>query len=338
MSGNEDFTDEPYGSAAFHDNGALSSAVYDWHDYLLRSLRSGDCISGRILTIAQRKLLLADPHERTPSEDLVRLVERALQDCEKEMSKLPKYDFPGYFDIAFAWESKAAAQGWQDSSAGGRSIRAFRSVRFAQPRGPFREGEANHGSLSLPHRPARSDEQVQTVTPMVTVAESTPAAKRASLSSITTSQHEPSQAEPIFGYYNALHLLLQRGWTYSSRLGRDTRPRTPEPPGDGSVKSRTWGIGLGRKSSTFRIPEDKTQIGPYSSALSQAWHKFRPQKGTHKSPHASAESGAHGVVQMQTQDVYGELFTDRDIVSHIFQLYPKYLFSSTNKAPGISCG
>lgn len=316
-NGDADSTERPHGNEAFHNKGRLSSAVCDWHNFLLRSVRSGDFISERILTIAQDDLLLEDPHKRVSSADLVRRVEIAFQDCEKEMRRLPNYVFPAYFDTAFDWEADKAARDWQNGSTSFRSMADFRSVRFAQHRGPLGEGDGNQGLSPLRPFPRMSGEQAPIPVETTMGTDPSPAEKETS---------EANEAAPIFGYYNAVELLTQRGWTYtntfispSPRPGRPTseisRPSEPSRDMNTRASTSTWSK-FSRKMTgmTTRGPDERTPTIQYGSALSHAWHRFKAQKNTQKYSQP-----------LQTNDDYGELFKGRDIVRYAISPYASRL-------------
>lgn len=143
----------------------------------------------------------------------------------------------------------------------------------------------------------------------------------------------PEEKQPKFDYYDALNLLITgRGWVYSSSLEYpDSRVKPPIPTNPGTSKdtrpSSQYKEAGGRASTwstltrTTSVKKGEKNSG-YSSALAQAFHKFKPSSKSSKVSNANSRvasssnsrPGVAPVQSMKPDTTFGALFDDRDIV------------------------
>jgi len=156
-----------------------------------------------------------------------------------------------------------------------------------------------------------------------------------SVSSVPPSREDE---QPKFDYYAALDLLIRnRGWIYNSILEHpDSRLRPPVPNNPGSSgdvrpsgqtnqggggRANTWST-LIRSNSTVKKGERNSG---YTSALAQAFHKFKPSSRSSRvssvnprtGPSTNSRPGTAPVQSMKADTTFGALFDDRDIVSRV---------------------
>jgi hypothetical protein len=365
------------GDDCFHDLGHASSVIGDWIEYLRCGIRAQDLVSGHILDIIEKEMLLVLPHDRISSAGLVRLVDDTLRTCEDAISRLPRYTFPVRLEPAIDLEQKNAAKVWENPQSRAPSAKPMldRSIRFAQARGPLMDDVQPHGqgavdpgtsrpSLHPPTGPVyvsgtdvmnqfhnshmvraaskiHDTAHAQWATPGRPVSQPpnhspvrTPA--RDSISTLPPFQEDK---QPKFDYYDALDLLIRgRGWVYSSLLeypeSRVKPPPPPTPPSNpgsfrdvrsasqpnqGGGRAITWST-LTRTNSTIKKSE---KTSGYSSALAQAFHKFKPSSKSSKVSNVNARAAsasnsrpaAAPVQSLKADTNFSALFEDRDIVS-----------------------
>lgn len=118
------------GDDCFHNNESISQAVIDWHEYLKHSLRQGDKVTGAIIDLIEKRMLLREGVERMSAVELETVLQSIFRaSAEKaKSSKLPVYQPPGYFRIAFEVEHEEECSEQSPSST--RRSNRYKSVRL----------------------------------------------------------------------------------------------------------------------------------------------------------------------------------------------------------------
>lgn len=321
-----------------------------------------DIIKDEMLLVEPHKRIASEALARTVDATL-----RSCEDAIKTLPRyrFPKHLEPA-FDLeqkiaAQVWENP-------QSRAPSAKPMLDRSVRFVQPRGPLVDQPQPRGlpagdprrsgpSLNLPTVPTFYTDaphyDVQSQFPphnqyippaqysasAVTQPPNRSPARTPTRDSGSTLPPSQEEKQPKFDYYDALHLLISgRGWVYSSRLENpDSRLKPPIPSNPGSskdVRPSSQAKETGGRASTWstltRTPSVKKgeRTSGYSSALAQAFHKFKPSSKGGRTTNAdlrmasasNPRPGAAPVQSMKPDTTFGALFDDRDIVSALLDM------------------
>jgi hypothetical protein len=110
----------------FHDGTRALPAVTAWHKLLRSVARKSDMLSGRVLDLVNRKMLLGDVQERISARDLCTELGRILHESQQgDRSLVPKKDLADFF---WRWTSCST---WATNDEG--YAEAYYPLRVSSP-------------------------------------------------------------------------------------------------------------------------------------------------------------------------------------------------------------